>query len=90
MFEMSFHITYTLKWRKDLNLKPATMKPNSLMLKWGKKFNVKQKMPYYLYQLSKLTIVKSNISDVRSLCKEKKKIVSGVPFRGLPERRASV
>lgn len=38
----------------------------------GKRFNVKQKIPYYLYQLSKLTIVKSNISDVRSLCKKKK------------------
>ena len=47
-------------------------KQTHMDVEMGKRFNVKQKIPYYLYQLSKLTIVKSNISDVRSLCKKKK------------------
>ena len=39
----------------------------------GKRFNVKQKIPYYLYQRSNLTIEGSSISDGRSLCKKIKR-----------------
>ena len=58
---------------KRFNLKTTTKNKLILTLKQGRNLMLNKKKPYSLYQLRNLTIVRSSISDVRSLCKKKKR-----------------
>ena len=60
---------------KRFNLKTTriTTKQTHIDVETGKKFSVKQRIPYYFYKRSNLTTVRSSISDVSHYKKGKKK-----------------
>ena len=59
---------------KRFNLKTTriTTKQTHIDVETGKKFSVKQRIPYYFYKRSNLTTVRSSISDVSHYKKGKK------------------